>query len=259
VWVIDKLEHGLVLGRTYRKAAGLKLDEMDDGSCGATTFTPDRTAMVWWQAVSRNQSKEDLLSKHTLKLSSRSLVGGISAQQAWGGFKSGMKGHVGVDVESDVRAKRAGSERGRGLYRTKSIVRQSRIGLNVGLDVRPVGETHVFPSLPWSAYISEGLGSRVLRRFDVGRVDTSCIARVSTLYNGRKRFWNRKKKSWRQDAGEVRQWLTPRFTDAPVGSRLTSDRMASISVGGELTLWGKKLFFAYLLNREMAEKFRQYL
>ena len=44
VWVID--ERGLVLGKTYRKAAGLKLDEMDDGSCSATTFTPDKTAMV---------------------------------------------------------------------------------------------------------------------------------------------------------------------------------------------------------------------
>jgi predicted aspartyl protease len=70
VWVIDKLEHGLVLGRTYHKAAGLKLEEMDDGSCSATIFTPDRTAMVRWQAVSprakRNQLREDLLSKHAL-------------------------------------------------------------------------------------------------------------------------------------------------------------------------------------------------
>jgi len=70
VWVIDKLEHGLVLGRTYHKAAGLKLEEMDDGSCSATIFTPDRTAMVRWQAVSarakRNQSREDLLSRHAL-------------------------------------------------------------------------------------------------------------------------------------------------------------------------------------------------
>ena len=40
------------LGRTYHKAAGLKLDEMDDGSCSTTIFTPDRTAMVRWQAVS---------------------------------------------------------------------------------------------------------------------------------------------------------------------------------------------------------------
>jgi hypothetical protein len=70
VWVIDKLEHGLVLGRTYHKAAGLKLEEMDDGSCSATIFTPDRTGMVRWQAVSprakRNQSRGDLLSKHAL-------------------------------------------------------------------------------------------------------------------------------------------------------------------------------------------------
>jgi hypothetical protein len=36
VWVIDKLEHGLVLGRTYHKAAGLKLEEMDDGSARCT-------------------------------------------------------------------------------------------------------------------------------------------------------------------------------------------------------------------------------
>jgi hypothetical protein len=39
VWVIDKLEGGLALGRTYHKAAGLKLGEMDDGSCSATIFT----------------------------------------------------------------------------------------------------------------------------------------------------------------------------------------------------------------------------
>jgi hypothetical protein len=70
VWVIDKLEHGLILGRTYHKAAGLKLEEMDDGSCSATIFTPDRTGMVRWRAVSanakRNQSRDDLLSKHAL-------------------------------------------------------------------------------------------------------------------------------------------------------------------------------------------------
>ena len=70
VWVIDKLEHGLVLGRTYHKVASLKLEEMDDGSCSATIYTPDRTGMVRWQAVSprskRNQSRGDLLSKHAL-------------------------------------------------------------------------------------------------------------------------------------------------------------------------------------------------
>ena len=51
VWVIDKLEHGLILGRTYHKAAGLKLEEMEDGSCHATIFTPDRSGMVRWQSV----------------------------------------------------------------------------------------------------------------------------------------------------------------------------------------------------------------
>jgi hypothetical protein len=70
VWAIDKLEPGSVLGRTYRKAAGLKLDEMDDESCSATTFGPDTIAMVRWRAVSarakRNRSGGDLLSKHVL-------------------------------------------------------------------------------------------------------------------------------------------------------------------------------------------------
>ena len=70
VWVIDKLEHGLVLGRTYHKASGLKLEEVSDGSCNATIYTPDRTGMVRWRAVSatakRNQSREDLMNKHAL-------------------------------------------------------------------------------------------------------------------------------------------------------------------------------------------------
>jgi hypothetical protein len=32
--------------RTYNKAAGLKLDGMDDASSSAITFTPEKTAMV---------------------------------------------------------------------------------------------------------------------------------------------------------------------------------------------------------------------
>jgi hypothetical protein len=70
VWAIDKLQHRSVLGRTYHKAAVLKIGEMDDGSCSATTFTPDTTAIVRWWAVSarakRNRSGGDLLSKHAL-------------------------------------------------------------------------------------------------------------------------------------------------------------------------------------------------
>jgi hypothetical protein len=52
--------------------------------------------------------------------------------------------------------------------------------------------------------------------------------------------------------GRFDKWLTPRFTDALVGLKLTSDRMASILVGEELTPQGKGLLFACLLNREMA-------
>lgn len=220
------------------------------------------------------------------KLPGRSLVGGISAQQenpatagqqAGRGPESEMRKHGAADVEGEAVAKRAGNERGRGLYRTKSIVRQSRVGLGVGLGVRPVDGTHIFQSLPWSAYASEGLRSRFSRRFDVGRVDMSCFARVSTLYKrkgvkvlpqnvartdgaspGGEVFWKEKileqerKKLKDRTPGRFDKWLTPRFTDAPVGSRLTSDRMASISVGEELTSQEKELFLACLSNREMA-------
>ena len=46
VWVIDKLEHGLILGRTYHKIINLKLEEMEDGSCHATIFTLNKLSMV---------------------------------------------------------------------------------------------------------------------------------------------------------------------------------------------------------------------
>jgi hypothetical protein len=46
VWMIDKLEHGLILGRTYYKAARLKLEKMDDGLYSATIFTFNRTEIV---------------------------------------------------------------------------------------------------------------------------------------------------------------------------------------------------------------------
>lgn len=54
--------------------------------------------------------------------------------------------------------------------------------------------------------------------------------------------------------GKFDKWLTLRFTDAQVGSRPISDRMASISGSRKLTSRERKPFFAYLLNREMAEK-----
>src|SRR3954454_22776048 len=123
------------------------------------------------------------------KLPGRSLVGGISAQQedpapagreGLGRERNDRKGKG--DVEVEARAKRGGRETGRGLYRTRSMVQQSRVGLGVGLGVRQVVGAHIFRSLPRSAYASEGLRSRFSRRFDVGRVDMSCFARVSTLY-----------------------------------------------------------------------------
>jgi len=181
------------------------------------------------------------------------------------------------DVEVEARAKRGGSETGRGLYRTRSMVQQSRVGLGVGLGVRQVVGAHVFRSLPRSAYASEGLRSRFSRRFDVGRVDMSCFARVSTLYKkkgekvlpqnvprtdgappGGEIFWKdeilkqEKEKLKSRKPGRFDKWLTPRFTDAPVGLRLTPERMASIPVGEELTPQEKELFFACLSNREMA-------
>ena len=70
VWVIDKLEHRLILGRTYHKLSGLAIRENDDGTCSATIYTPDRTGVITWQAVGpdsdRNQSREDLLNHQAL-------------------------------------------------------------------------------------------------------------------------------------------------------------------------------------------------
>jgi hypothetical protein len=123
------------------------------------------------------------------KLPGRSLVGKISAQQEspaatgqedGGEARTGMKGQGDVGVE--VRARRGESEKDRGLCCTRSVVRQSRVGLGVGLGVRQVRGTHIFRPLPWLAYASGGLKSRFSRKFDVGRVDMSCFARVSTLY-----------------------------------------------------------------------------
>ena len=70
VWVIDKLEHGLILGRPYHRVAGLKNEDMADGSCHTTIWNPDRSAMVRWQSVAadakRNQTRSDLLRKNAL-------------------------------------------------------------------------------------------------------------------------------------------------------------------------------------------------
>ena len=46
VWVINKLEHGLILGRIYYKAAGLKLEEAGNRVCITTIYTPNRTGIV---------------------------------------------------------------------------------------------------------------------------------------------------------------------------------------------------------------------
>jgi len=169
----------------------------------------------------------------------------------------------------------------RGLYRTTNVVRQSRIGysagLGVGLGTRQVRGTHIFRPLPWSACASKGLRSRLSRRFDVGMVDMSCFAKVNTLYKrkgekvlpqnvartdgaspGGETFWKdrvlkqEKEKLKSRESGRYDKWLTPRFTDALEGSRLTADRLASIRVGEELSPQEKELFFACLLNREMA-------
>ena len=105
----------------------------------------------------------------------------------------------------------------------------------------------------------------------------SCFARASTLYKrkgekvlpqnvtrtdgaspGGETFWKEKileqekEKLKGRQPGKLDKWLTPRFTDAPVGSKLIPDRMATIQVGKELTSQEKELLFACLLNREMA-------
>jgi hypothetical protein len=70
VWVIDRLEHALVLGRPYQKTAQLKLEETPDGGTEATIYTPDGTGMVSWTAVrpreDKDQTREDLLRLHAV-------------------------------------------------------------------------------------------------------------------------------------------------------------------------------------------------
>jgi hypothetical protein len=70
VWVIDKLEHRLIFERIYYKAVGLKLEEMNNRLCSVTIFTFNKIEIMRWQAVSakarRNQSRDNLLSKHAL-------------------------------------------------------------------------------------------------------------------------------------------------------------------------------------------------
>jgi len=105
----------------------------------------------------------------------------------------------------------------------------------------------------------------------------SCFAKVSTLYKrkgekvlpqnvartdgaapGGETFWKEKileqekEKLKGRTPGRFDKWLTQRFTDAPVGSRLTPDREESISIGEELTQQERELLFACLSNREMA-------
>jgi hypothetical protein len=70
IWVIHRLEHSLVLGRPYHKAAQLKLREMPEGGTEATIYTPDGTGMTSWVAVrpreERDQTRQDLLQKQAL-------------------------------------------------------------------------------------------------------------------------------------------------------------------------------------------------
>ena len=70
VWVIHRLEHGLVLGRPFHKQAQLKLREMRDGGTEATIYTPDGTGMVSWVAAQpheeRDQTKRDLQARQAL-------------------------------------------------------------------------------------------------------------------------------------------------------------------------------------------------
>jgi hypothetical protein len=56
------------------------------------------------------------------------------------------------------------------------------IGIGSGSGVRQAAGALVFRPLPWSACVPEGLSSRFSRRFDVGMVNMSCFARVSTMY-----------------------------------------------------------------------------
>jgi hypothetical protein len=70
IWVIHRLEHGLVLGRPFHKQAKLRLQEMPRGGTEATIFTPDGTGMVTWVAAQaheeRDQTKHDLQARQAL-------------------------------------------------------------------------------------------------------------------------------------------------------------------------------------------------
>ena len=105
----------------------------------------------------------------------------------------------------------------------------------------------------------------------------SCFAKVNTMYKrkekkvlpvnvartdgatpGGETFWKdailerEREKLKNRPPGEYDKWLIPRFTDAPVGTRLTPERRKTIQIGEELTPQEKELLFVCLQNREMA-------
>lgn len=188
---------------------------------------------------------------------------------------SGMRGESEGDrkvcwTTSAVQCTSIGFSASRGV--SLGVGRLNFNNLPAALGVRPC----VFRSLPWNSQVSGGLKSRLSRKFDVDQADMSQFASVSTLYKrkgvkvlpqnvartdgaapGGEVFWKdeilkqEKEKLKARKPEKFDKWLTPRFTDDPVGSRLTPERMVSIPVGEELTEQEKELFYECLMNREM--------
>ena len=163
-----------------------------------------------------------------------------------------------------------GGEREVRVRRTNFVVRQTRpcnedtspshqASLNsIPANLDP--PIHLFRPLQRGARAKGEMRSRLSRRFDVGMVDDSCFARVHTLYKrkadkvlpqnvartdgerpGGEIFWKDKilkaerEKLKDRKPGRFDKWLIPRFSDAPVGSRLTPERRAQIPISEELT------------------------
>ena len=219
-------------------------------------------------------------------------MGGISAQvdTPKGGSQSlGTQGDSREqgDTRREEDRQKGGDERRTRLYRTKNLVRQSQVGLGVGLGTRqlylsgssaaPRVPACLFRPLPWNASAEGGVRSRLSRKFDAGMVDMTCFARVSTLYKrkadkvmpqnvarkdgtrpGGEVFWKdkildaEKEEQQGREPGRFDKWLIPRFSKAPVGTRLTPERKAKIPLGEELTEQERELFYECLSNREMA-------
>lgn len=191
--------------------------------------------------------------------------------------KQGVKG-----VERNESENKCESESEVKVGRTRNFVRPTQAGLGISrlCSGEPFLSTDAlvcaFRPLRWAGHGGRTVGSRLSKRFDPEMVDKSVHAKVHTLYKrkgekvlpqnvarkdgarpGGEVFWKDKilieEEARRKDRipGKFDKWLIPRFTDKPVGTRLTSKRLSSIPVGEELTAEEKELFYTCLQNREM--------